>query len=78
MIYGEYIFKAMSQADDREATARGWDELVRCEECRFYSEPTDLHPHHTCGHPDGMVHPWPTAYCSYAKRYSVDEEEEEE
>ena len=37
MIYGEYIFKAMSQADDREATARGWDELVRCKDCRHYT-----------------------------------------
>ena len=36
MIYGEYIFKATSQADDREATARGWDELVRCKDCKYY------------------------------------------
>lgn len=35
MKYGEYIFKATSQADDREATARGWKELVRCKECKF-------------------------------------------
>lgn len=33
MIYGEYIFKATSQADDWEATARGWEEIVRCKDC---------------------------------------------
>ena len=35
MTYGEYIFKATCQADDREATARGWDELVRCNDCKY-------------------------------------------
>jgi len=34
MIFGEYIFPATCQADDREATARGWKEMVRCKDCK--------------------------------------------
>ena len=33
MIYGEYIFQAMTYGDDREAMARGWKEIVRCKDC---------------------------------------------
>ena len=74
--FGEYIIATHSWSEDQTALDKGFPELIRCKECRFYFEPTDLHQHHTCGNPDGMVHPWPTAYFSYAKRYSVDEEEE--
>lgn len=35
MIYGEYIFPATCLADDREAMARGWEEIVRCKDCMY-------------------------------------------
>lgn len=40
MIYGEYIFPATCLADDREAMARGWEEIVRCKECKH--RPTEI------------------------------------
>ena len=38
--FGEYIFQAMAYADDREAMARGWKEIVRCKDCAGY-DPDD-------------------------------------
>ena len=82
MIYGEYIFKAMSQADDREATARGWDELVRCKDCKRWKRNDGTFPDfdgkewHTCEALDEFRHRYtskkPEApawfYCGYAER----------
>ena len=36
--FGEYLFQAMTYADDREATARGWKEIVRCKDCKYWGE----------------------------------------
>ena len=46
-----------------EVKALNGFKLVRCMECKYYSSMRQ-----TCGHPDGMVEPHPTAYCSYGEK----------